>query len=199
MFSILKYLSGIILCLSILGACSSEERQFVPKPKGYNRIDLPKQDYQKLAEKHPYSFEHSIHSKILPDTSGIAEPHWIHVFYPKFRADVQLTYKSVAANPSFFDDFIDDSHRLISKHFIKAYAVEDNILKTPSGKTAVVYELEGEVPSQFQFYISDSTNHFLRGALYFRTATKNDSLAPVIEFIKKDIIHMLNTMDWVDE
>jgi gliding motility-associated lipoprotein GldD len=79
---------------------------------------------------------------------------------------------------------------------IKASGVEESVIKTPSGKTASIYELEGEVPSQFQFYISDSSKHFMRGALYFRTATKNDSLAPVIEFIKKDIIHMLNTTKW---
>ena len=82
---------------------------------------------------------------------------------------------------------------------IKASGIEESVIKTPSGKTVAVYELEGEVPSQFQFYLSDSTKHFLRGALYFRTATKNDSLAPVIEFIKKDIIHLLNTCQWQEE
>jgi len=59
--------------------------------------------------------------------------------------------------------------------------------------------LSGEVPSQFQFHITDSTQHFLRGALYFRTATKNDSLAPVIEYVKKDIVHLLNTLTWNDK
>jgi gliding motility-associated lipoprotein GldD len=60
----------------------------------------------------------------------------------------------------------------------------------------MIFELEGEVPSQFQFYVTDSTKHFLRGALYFRTATKNDSLKPIIDFIKKDVIHLLNTVKW---
>ena len=64
---------------------------------------------------------------------------------------------------------------------------------------ASVTELEGEVPSQFQFHITDSTDHFLRGALYFKTATKNDSLAPAIEFLKSDIIHLLNTLEWKPE
>jgi gliding motility-associated lipoprotein GldD len=70
------------------------------------------------------------------------------------------------------------------------------VIKTSNGKTATIFQLEGEVPSQFQFHITDSTEHFLRGALYFRTATKNDSLSPVINYMKEDIMHMLNTLEW---
>ena len=91
---------------------------------------------------------------------------------------------------------LDDSYKLTSKHQIKAYAIDESILRTSNGHTAVVAELSGEVPSQFQFFSTDSTQHFLRGALYFPTATKNDSLKPIIDFIKVDIIHMLNTLDW---
>lgn len=185
---------SLLILACLLYGCSTPE--YVPKPWGYNRIDLPKPEYQTLAEKHPYTFEHSKYSHIRPDSSSIAEPHWIYIIYPKFKANVQLTYKSVKKDPKFFADFVDDSHKLLSKHFTKATAVEDIKIKTPSGKTAVVFELEGEVPSQFQFYVSDSTQHFLRGALYFRTALKNDSLAPVIDYIKKDVIHLLNTVKW---
>ena len=78
-------------------------------------------------------------------------------------------------------------------------AIEESEIRTPTGDVASVFELEGEVPSQFQFYVTDSTKHFLRGALYFRTATQNDSLAPVIEYVKKDIIHLLNTLKWKEE
>ncbi len=185
-----------LLAVCFLSACSSSEGNYVPKPTGYNRIDLPSVEYQSLEDTHPYSFEYSKHAYIRPDSSGIKEPHWIHIIYPKFKADIQITYKSLEKDPAFLAEFIDDSHRLISKHMIKASGVEESLIKTPSGKTAAVYELEGEVPSQFQFYVSDSSKHFLRGALYFRTATKNDSLAPVIEFIKKDMIHLLNTAKW---
>ena len=93
---------------------------------------------------------------------------------------------------------LNDAYRLTSKHQIKAYAIDESILKTPNGHTAVVTELQGQAPSQFQFYTTDSANHFLRGALYFNTASKNDSLAPSIEFVKIDIIHMLNTLVWKD-
>ncbi|EAY26971.1 gliding motility lipoprotein GldD [Microscilla marina] len=184
--------------LGVLAACGSETSEYSPKPKGYNRIDLPKNKYVKLKEKAPYTFELSSYAKVRPDSSRIAEPYWFHVIYPQLKAEIQLTYKKVPNNKTF-DEFIEDSHMLLNKHQERAYSIDPYTIKTPKGKTAALFELSGEVPSQFQFYISDSTKHFLRGALYFRTATKNDSLKPVIEFIKKDIIHMLNTCEWVDK
>ena len=70
------------------------------------------------------------------------------------------------------------------------------ITVTPSGKTAVIAELEGEVPSQFHFTMTDSAKHFLRGALYFNTQVQNDSLAPAIEYMKRDMMHIINTLEW---
>ncbi|OJJ21896.1 gliding motility lipoprotein GldD [marine bacterium AO1-C] len=191
-------LYGLMGMLAIfLSACGGGSSEYSPKPKGYNRIDLPEAKYVKLAEKAPYTFEVSTYAKVRPDSSKIAEPYWFHVIYPSFNAEVQLTYKQVPNNKTF-DEFIEDSHILLNKHMERAYEIKDFVIKTPSKKTAAVFELTGDVPSQFQFYISDSTRHFLRGALYFKTATKNDSLKPVIEFIKKDILHMLNTCEWVE-
>lgn len=188
----------LVAMLALLTACGGGTSEYGPKPKGYNRIDLPQNKYVKLKEKAPYTFELSSYAKVRPDSSKIAEPYWFHVIYPQLKAEIQLTYKKVPNNKTF-DEFIEDSHMLLNKHQERAYSIDPYTIKTPTGKTAALFELSGEVPSQFQFYISDSTKHFLRGALYFRTATKNDSLKPVIEFIKKDIIHMLNTCEWVGE
>ena len=117
------------------------------------------------------------------------------LFYPQLVADIQITYKTIE-NEQVLRDLLDDAYKLTSRHQIKAYSIEESILKTPLGKTAVVSELEGEVPSQFQFFVTDSTEHFLRGALFFRTACKNDSLAPSISFMKKEIVHLINTLEW---
>lgn len=189
--------TAALLCsLAFLAGCAEE---YTPKPKGYNRIDLPAHKYMPLQEQHPYTFEHSVHAKILKDSSRIAEPHWIDIYYPEFKANIQLTYKDFDQDPKKFNDLVEDARRLTSRHQIKAYAIEESQIKTPTGITASVFELEGEVPSQFQFYLTDSTDHFFRGALYFRTATANDSLAPVIEYIKKDAVHLLNTLHWTEQ
>ncbi len=178
------------------------ETTYLPKPKGFHRIDLPLPKYQVLKEKHPYTFNYSSYAVAKQHTSKTAEAHWIDIVYPQHRAVIQLTYKDLKGNKidfknkNFLNELVNDSYKLTSKHQIKAYAIDETLIKTPSGKTATIFELEGDVPSQFQFYITDTTNHFLRGALYFRTSTKNDSLAPVISYIKKDIIYMLNSLDW---
>jgi gliding motility-associated lipoprotein GldD len=185
------------LCLGLAwlnSGCGNES--YVPKPKGFNRIDLPPAAYKPLENKYPYSFEHSTHATILKDTFARAEPYWIYVYYPQFKANVQITYKSVHQDPKMFQELVNDAYKLASKHQIKASAIEERVIKTSDGKTANLFRLEGEVPSQFQFYITDTTTHFLRGALYFRTATKNDSLAPVIEYVEKDIIHLIQTLKW---
>ncbi|WP_207505950.1 gliding motility lipoprotein GldD [Telluribacter humicola] len=183
--------------LLLLGACnSSEDQTYVPKPKGYNRINLPAHSYQPLDEKHPYNFMYSQSATILPDTFADAEPHWIFIHYPKLKANVQLTYKQVKNDPNRLKGFIDDAYRLAGKHQIRASSIQEQTVQTRSGRTATLFRLEGDVPTPFQFYTTDTTTHFLRGAIYFPTATKNDSLAPVIEYIQQDVMRMLNTLQW---
>jgi gliding motility-associated lipoprotein GldD len=189
----LLYFIIILLVPLLFTAC---EQDFIPKPKGYNRIDLPPHKYQQLNEDHPFTFEYSTASKVEAHKSNIAEPHWIDIIYPEFHGSVEFTYKDIRKNQKRLDEFLEDSHKLTSKHNIKAYAIDQAVIKTPKGYTAMIFELQGEVPSQFQFYITDSTNHFLRGALYFPIATQNDSLAPVIEYIKYDMMHLINSLEW---
>ncbi|NVO84878.1 gliding motility lipoprotein GldD [Hymenobacter terrestris] len=179
--------------LLLVGGCTSTP-DFTPKPKGYNRIDLPAHSYQQLAPGRPYTFEYSRAAKILRDSSYLAQPHWINVYYPQLKANVQLTYADVRADRKAFNRLLEDARKLTGKHEIKASAIDERVLQMPGGLRATVFDLQGEVPSQFQFYTTDSTRHFLRGALYFRTATANDSLAPVIEYVKQDIVHLLNTL-----
>ncbi|HSI90904.1 MAG TPA: gliding motility lipoprotein GldD [Adhaeribacter sp.] len=190
--------AAALFCLFSLPFLTACDPEYTPKPKGYNRIDMPPHKYRPLQEKHPYTFEYSAYAKILRDSSRLGQPHWVNVYYPRNKANVQITYHAIGGSEKVYYDLVEDARRLTSKHEVKAYSIEETQLKTPYGKTAYVFELAGEVPSQFQFYVSDSTNHFFRGALYFRTATANDSLAPVIDYIKKDIVHMLNTLKWTD-
>ena len=183
----------LLMFLYLLMGC---EQAYTPKPKGYNRLILPPREYSLLPDSLPYSFEISTGARILRDSSYIAERYWIDLFYPAITANIQITYKNLNQDPQFLKELVNDSYKLTSKHQIKAYAIEESVVRTPSGKTAVIAELEGEVPSQFQFFITDSTDNFIRGALYFRTATKNDSLAPAIEYMKIDAMHLINTLEW---
>ncbi|MEN7547510.1 gliding motility lipoprotein GldD [Rapidithrix thailandica] len=194
----MKHLSVIICAISIFFsvACSDNSPAYLPKPKGFHRIDLPKHAYEALPEEYPYSFEMSKHAIILPDTSHRAEPYWIEVKYPELTASISISYKKVNNNADSLAGFFNDSHRLTNKHNIRATAIDEYVMKSKKGYTAVLFELEGEVPSQFQYFLTDSTENFLRAALYFPTSTKNDSLAPVINWVKEDMMHMINTTEW---
>ena len=131
----------------------------------------------------------------MDDTSWISEPDWIEIYYPSLKANIHITYKTIRSEKDL-REYVKDAFILTSKQQIKANAIDEIVMKTPSGKTAVVAELSGEVPSQMQFTITDSSKNFLRGALYFYTKVNNDSLSPAIDYVKKDVLHLINTLRW---
>jgi len=182
-----------LILLFILGSCGSD---YLPKPKGYNRIDLPEREFTTLKNDVPYSFEHSVHAKVEPDSFNLTEKSWINLNYESLGGKVHLTYLALETDGKDIKTVVNDAINLTAKHQIKAYGIEESMMVTPKGYTGVVAELSGEVPTQFQFFVTDSTKNFLRGALYFNTAMKNDSLAPAIEYIKVDMIHLINTLEF---
>jgi gliding motility-associated lipoprotein GldD len=193
----------------ILISCTHD---YLPKPKGYNRIELPPHEYVKSPDSFPYTFEVSKLARITRDTSWMAmnaikekidpaaqiktEKFWIDIFYDTLDANIEITYKEINHRTDLLKEFFSDAYQLTNKHQVKATSIDESILKTRSGLTVSFTELKGEVPTQIQFITTDSTRNFLRGALYFKTASRNDSLAPVISYIKVDIIHLLNTLHW---
>lgn len=187
-----QYLVWLIIIIGI-GSCQSD---YLPRPKGYNRIDLPEATYNQLAVELPYTFQHSNYARVEPDSFSLDEKDWINLHYTDFEAKVHLTYKPIKGNRDNLKAYLGDALSLTSKHQIKAYGIDELVLRTPEGYTGMVAELTGDVPTQFQFFVTDSTHHFLRGALYFNTAVKNDSLAPIIEYIKSDIMHLINTLEF---
>ena len=161
------------------------KKDYHPKPKGYNRLVLPAQEYQLSPDSLPYKFEYSKHARLLRDSSWMSERYWIEIYYPELKANVHITYKKLEHKDQLLKELLNDAYNLTSKQQIKASAIDEVIVVTPSGKTAVIAEIAGEVPSQFQFTMTDSSKNFLRGALYFDTRVQNDSLAPAIDFMKK--------------
>ena len=188
-----KYLYFTIGILMLLSSCGEE---YAPKPKGFNRIELPPNSYKDLGGEHPFTFQYSQHAQILKDTSWLSEPHWLDIYYPEHKCNIQITYKKFKDKKGLFNELVDDAHKLTNKHNIRAYAIDESVMKTKKGYYTTIFELSGEVPSQYQFYVTDSSKHFLRGALYFRTAIKNDSLAPVIEYMKEDVRHLIHTIEF---
>ena len=138
-----KFFVASFLVLLATGLVSCK-RDYLPKPLGYNRLDLPDPAYQLLPDTLPYRFEYSQHAKLMADSAGFHEKFWIEVFYPELKANVHVTYKRINNNRQLLKEFLDDAYTLTAKHQIKAYAINEIITVTPSGKTAVIAELEGE-------------------------------------------------------
>ena len=194
-FSSRKTFLFVVLSLVIF-SCGRSDQNYVPKPKGYNRIELPAHAYKQLIEKHPYTFTYSKWAKVLPDTFATAQKDWLFIQNPQFSANIQLTYKPLKKNQNLLRDYINDAYKLAGKHQIRASSIQEQRVITKSGHTVMIFKIEGDVPSPYQFYTTDSTDHFLRGAIYFPVATKNDSLSPVIDYLQKDMIQLLNTLEW---
>ena len=193
--SIEKKIILSLLLVTCLFSCSKNE-VYVPKPKGFHRIELPIPEYTKLESNYPYSFDYSKHAIILKDSGFNTEPYWIEIKYPKLSAEISVSYKDVMNSKDSLEGFVNTAFKLADKHLSRASAKNEYVVKLPSGYGAIAIELEGDVASQFQFFVTDSTKNFLRAALYFNTSSKNDSLAPIIEYIKIDMMQMLNSLEW---
>ena len=190
----------LLISLSITSFLfSCKKNNYYPKPTAYSRIDLPEHTYAPIVAELPYRFEIAETAILRKDTAWNAKEYWTEIYYPEHEASVQLTYYDLKNDLKFTQELFKDAYTLTSKHQVKASAINETLIRTKNGKMALIAELEGDVPTPFQFVITDTLNNFLRGALYFRTATKNDSLAPVIDYIKEDLVHLLNTTEWKTE
>ncbi|NTW33979.1 MAG: gliding motility lipoprotein GldD [Bacteroidetes bacterium] len=190
--NILKYLYAAFLLVSLV---SCGDRDTMPKPKGYFRIDLPVKKYVMFDSVYPYSFEYSVYSKIIPDTNKNAEPFWINLYYPRFNGTIHISYKYVKHN---FAKYAEDSYNLAMKHISKANNIDNDRFDFPENNIhGIIFNIEGnDAASPYQFFLTDSISNFVRGALYFNIKPNNDSLSPVIGDIKEDILHIIKTFKW---
>lgn len=174
---------------------SSCRNDTVPKPRGYPRIYLPGKEYQRFDTTYPYQFEYPVYSRITIDTNYNPEPYWINIDYPMFGGRVHLSYKALNNN---LYKYTEDTRNFVMKHIPKASEINnETYADTIDDVYGLIYNIEGTgAASPYQFYITDSNEHFLRGALYFNIVPNNDSLAPVIDFIKKDMKHLIETVKW---
>lgn len=170
------------------------KKKYTPKPKAYFRIDFPSKEYQNWNSDFPYSFDLLSMAKIEEDPSKGAEKYWINIQYPKYHATIHLSYKNVNNN---LEEYLEDSRKMAYKHSIMADAIAEQIYINDKEKVyGMIYRIKGNAASSVQFVATDSTNHFLRGALYFQEHPNQDSLAPVIQFIDKDIVRLMESLKW---
>ena len=167
----------------------------LPKPRGYFRIDLPEKAYVKVDTIEKYSFECPEYAYITNDRYSPDEKNWVNIEMPQFKGSIHLTHKPVDGNLA---EYLEDVHTMVTKHLQKANGVRDSLIVNDEHCVYGLFiEMDGKgVATPMQFYLTDSTKNFVRGALYFNFKPDNDSMQPVINFIREDIDHLINTFEW---
>ena len=181
------------LTASFFVSCDNPEYAS-PKPKGYFRIDLPEHSYRKLdTARIPFTCDYAtIAEYSAKDTAGNI---WIHITYPQQHAALEMTYLPVRDN---LRQLMLNDEKFVEFHFQKADDVEDSYIYDKDAELyGKIFDIQGkEVACPLQFWLTDSTEHYLRASLYFNFAPNNDSLQPVIDYIREDVMRMIETFEW---
>ncbi len=190
-----KTIATMALLTAVFLLASCQRDHVLPKPRGYFRIDLPDTGFVVLDSMERYRFEYPQYAVITNDPYSPQEKNWINVEMPVFKASIHITHKKVDGN---LGQYLDDVHTMVTKHLQKANGMRDSlIVNDEHQRYGMFIEMDGKgVATPFQFYLTDSTHNFVRGALYFNFLPNNDSMQPVINRIRKDVDHLINTFEW---
>jgi gliding motility-associated lipoprotein GldD len=188
-----------ILLFGIFFICLSCGQDPVPKPQAYLRLEFPEPTYQEFHKNLPFTIEkNKLASHVeTKSISGPTESYGVTLQYPSLKGSIYLTYKSIDNNPDNLMAFLRDAQKFTQEHTRKA----DEIIEQPYENRArkvygMLYEVGGNAASQSQFYVTDSTNHFLTGSLYFYAKPNYDSIYPAAKYLEKDIKHIMETVSW---
>lgn len=190
-----QMLSGMVLLLSLMGASCSSSTDYTPKPRGYFRIEPPQACYQVLPlDSLPYSFHVSqLVTVELPEAGSLEG--WINLSYPSLNVKVYCSYLPIT--PTTLPMAENESRLLVSRQAKQSNAVKEQAYSNPEERVyGSLFLLEGNSPSPVQFMLTDSVSRFFRGALYYDCAPNADSLAPVTDYLRRDIIELIQSFSW---
>ncbi len=188
-YIIMLMLGSIIIILPV--SCG---RDYTPKPRGYFRISFPVKSYKPLNHKVPYDFQIPAYSYAEPDSFNLDQPYWLTIQIPENHAQIHISYIKLNKNLS---THIENSRSLVYKHIEKASSIEEQIFNNHKDNVyGTLYTIKGNTASPMQFYLTDSTTNFLRGALYIKEVPNVDSLRPVIKFLSEDVLQLVESTKW---
>ena len=190
----MRILIALCFTLVILGCGDSP----VPKPKAYLRLEYPAPNYERITPALPFSFESNTLAKNISSVRRAQDGRTlgINLQYPDLKGTVYLTYKPIQSNLQLY---LLDAQNITQKHTIKADEItEQPFLNAEKRVYGMFYEVGGNAASQSQFYVTDSLNHFVTGSLYFYARPNYDSIYPASEYLKRDIRHIMETIEWLE-
>ena len=186
-----KFLIFNLLLLSFV-ACSNN---YTPRPYGYYRITTPDTAYVDFNSSFPYTFALSRNAVVQPRTD-VSEPYWINIYYPALDATIYCSYKPVQNN---LRELTNDALEFVYRNASFATAIPEQEYAHPEASVyGVLFDLEGNTASSCQFFGTDSSRHFFRASVYCNCPPNADSLAPVYNYLRADIIKMVETFEWTN-
>ena len=175
-----------VLFLMIFLGCKEE---VLPKPKAYLSLSYPKKNYETLKLKRPYAFKVSKNTTVVDE-----ENNWLTIKYPQLKASIDITYRPVNNN---LKELLTEAEKLVFKHTAKAeQIIPQDYINKEKRVFGSIYEITGNAASHLQFHVTDSTNNFIKGALYFYAKPNYDSMLPAVNYIKEDILHLVESLEW---
>jgi gliding motility-associated lipoprotein GldD len=195
------YRKSFLVFLLFLIFCSCRPEEYTPKKRSYARVDTPSAHTYQLFEQEgfPYTFEYPTYAKISRDTLMFEKtpdnPYWININFPEMGSTIYLSYKKINTDQTLAK-LLEDAHFMSYYHTKKADYNTDFTFKNEFGVQGYLYEWAGDAASKYQFIATDSVSHFVRGALYFNCTPNADSLRPMNDFLKTDILRLLYTIRW---
>jgi gliding motility-associated lipoprotein GldD len=187
----------VVVFCSFIFSC---EEVYTPKPRAYFRIDLPEKSYRLYTSDNcPFQFEYPAYATVHQDTSFFNEqtenPCWLNIDFESLGGMIHISYKPITTEQTF-NKLREDAHKLTFKHTIRADYIEESFIKNKNGVSGMLYDVGGNAASNIQFYLSDSTTHYLRGALYFNAVPNADSIQPVVNFVREDMVRFIESFRW---
>lgn len=187
------------IIIPVLLLCVSCTKVSTPKPYGYYRITVPDTAYGDFRHAtgnaqlstYPYTFALSRNAIVQPRND---EPYWINIFYPALDATIHCSYKPVRKN---LRELTNDALEFVYRNASYATSIPERDYMHPEANVyGVLFDLEGNTASSCQFFVTDSTHHFFRASVYCNCPPNADSLAPVYEYLRTDIVKMVETFEW---
>ena len=192
-----KALSYLLLFI-LLYSLSSCHGEYSPKPKAYPRVIFPERKFETYdAPSCPFKFQKPVYATVQQDSSsmGMSHPCWLNIVFPNFNGTVNLTYKEINKEMTL-ERLLEDAHKLSFKHTKKANYIDESLITNKYGVSGIFYNVGGDAASNVQFFLTDSSHHFIRGSLYFYNEPNSDSMAPVLSYVRQDLDTILNTFQW---
>lgn len=180
----------ILVVIGMLIYSCAEE--VLPKPKGYLRLEYEEPAYDTIYTECSYRFEKN-KLATLKRVSKIRYC-WFNLEYPKQRATIYLSYYSIRNN---LDSLLRDAQNLTQEHTKKADAIKpEEYINLERDVYGMIYNVTGNAASNTQFYVTDSVSNFITGSVYFKTRPNYDSILPASNYLRNDVIHLIETIQW---